>query len=210
MEFTSWDTGLRSDYLEHHGIPGMKWGVRRFQNEDGSLTSLGQARYGEGGKGARARTMQRHFNKLGAGYANVNAERHYAVKRMNKLSNKAMNYAAKKNLNSEEAMSANKKMSKYGKKIQKSAAKAKEAESRMRAIDDLQRRILTKANEAGYTTKSKNVVRLGNTAKQRYGSVIAAALAGGGVIPGLVIGGIRGSRAVETKGKRVKIRSNYS
>lgn len=33
-------------YLAHHGIKGQKWGVRRFQNEDGSLTSEGRDRYG--------------------------------------------------------------------------------------------------------------------------------------------------------------------
>lgn len=31
--------------LAHHGIKGMKWGVRRYQNKDGSLTSKGEARY---------------------------------------------------------------------------------------------------------------------------------------------------------------------
>lgn len=32
------------DELQHWGIPGMKWGVRRFQNRDGSLTSAGKKR----------------------------------------------------------------------------------------------------------------------------------------------------------------------
>lgn len=31
--------------LKHHGILGMKWGVRRYQNADGSLTEAGKARY---------------------------------------------------------------------------------------------------------------------------------------------------------------------
>lgn len=35
---------VSSDYLEHHGILGMKWGVRRFQREDGSLTPAGKKR----------------------------------------------------------------------------------------------------------------------------------------------------------------------
>lgn len=36
------------DYLEHHGIMGQKWGVRRYQNEDGTLTEEGKARYNDG------------------------------------------------------------------------------------------------------------------------------------------------------------------
>lgn len=39
----------KSDDLEHSGIKGMKWGVRRYQNPDGSLTPEGKLRYNESG-----------------------------------------------------------------------------------------------------------------------------------------------------------------
>ena len=32
--------------LRHHGIKGQKWGVRRYQKSDGSLTPIGKLRYG--------------------------------------------------------------------------------------------------------------------------------------------------------------------
>lgn len=65
-----WTDG--ATYLMHHGIKGQKWGVRRFQNEDGSLTSAGKERYNralERSKkyGEKAdRQIEMHGGKAGA------------------------------------------------------------------------------------------------------------------------------------------------
>ena len=55
-----------SDELYHYGIPGMRWYIRRFQNEDGSLTPAGRRRYGvnESGEMARRDKYERDRERL--------------------------------------------------------------------------------------------------------------------------------------------------
>lgn len=53
-----------SSYLEHHGIKGQKWGIRRFQNADGSLTPDGKKRYGVNDKKVKYKVkLQSPFEK---------------------------------------------------------------------------------------------------------------------------------------------------
>ena len=47
-----------NDYLYHHGIKGQKWGVRRYQNYDGTWTEAGKERYGT------AERMTNKYNSL--------------------------------------------------------------------------------------------------------------------------------------------------
>lgn len=50
-------------YLAHHGILGMHWGVRRFQNPDGSLTPAGERRYDVDGSKISKRKQRKAFAK---------------------------------------------------------------------------------------------------------------------------------------------------
>lgn len=45
MNEYSWSLSLNSDYLVHYGTKGMRWGNRKYQYNDGSLTPAGRERY---------------------------------------------------------------------------------------------------------------------------------------------------------------------
>lgn len=53
------DNFLEHSFLAHHGILGMKWGIRRYQNKDGSLTTAGKIRYGRNIVLPKGQTMYR-------------------------------------------------------------------------------------------------------------------------------------------------------
>ena len=59
---------LREDELYHHGIKGQRWGIRRYQNPDGSLTPAGMRHYGrQAKKDAKEYARAKMFYGEGAG-----------------------------------------------------------------------------------------------------------------------------------------------
>ena len=60
---TSNGSFISQNELYHHGIKGMKWGVRRFQNEDGALTTAGKKRYEDESTGSDKKTSSNNGSK---------------------------------------------------------------------------------------------------------------------------------------------------
>lgn len=78
-----YDSIYPPDYyiLEHHGIRGQKWGVRRYQNSDGSLTPAGRSRYITANKHA----IDWATYKIGGDKAESKMGRHASLRSMTNL-----------------------------------------------------------------------------------------------------------------------------
>lgn len=84
---------LSSSCLKHYGILGMKWGVRRYQNEDGTLTEAGKARYAkvQAKEQARALERERQMNPYGHGRSVSAEQRNRKSRDKNKYGTKGVN-----------------------------------------------------------------------------------------------------------------------
>lgn len=139
--------------LYHHGIKNQKWGIRRFQNEDGSLTPEGRKRYAKNGATrSGARRLQRDFNKYDQQLAYTVGEMRVTRRQTNKYANRAMN-----------------QMEKYGqddKRAQKSAKKATENlkqmlkdETELKKMEQKTWQMMANAHELGYNVSVSRVAR---------------------------------------------------
>lgn len=151
--FTDWESGI---YLEHYGVPGMKWGVRRYMNKDGSLTASGRKRYASQLSRTSASKMTSDFNNLDKSYANVVARHQTNMSKTAKFARKGHRLEAK----GKRAKAAKQlaKSLKYGKM-------AAENNQQKKGIESLQWRIIGAAARNGYTTRGKAVSREGSDGK---------------------------------------------
>ena len=155
MDFTSWDRGLRSDELAHFGVKGMRHGVRRYQNPDGSLTPLGMQQYG----------VQGHRSAMGVSrdLRRMEKERAGAQARADYYSNRAAKAQAKARLRAQKAGMP----VQTSKKTQRFADKAKKYKDLASSAKSMSDKAIKSALKKGYSVSSRDTMRFVRKGKDK-------------------------------------------
>ena len=134
-------------YLAHHGIKGQRWGVRRFQNPDGSLTQLGAKRHYYQ---TTLNDLDKKSTKGIAQYMRTNAKLAKSAKKTVKYLDKYEKDKSSRNKNK-----ADKSEKKSAELLNKSKLQAKSVED----TDSKIWKTIGAALQSGYNVSSKKVYR---------------------------------------------------
>lgn len=126
-------------YLAHHGIRGQKWGVRRYQNEDGSLTSAGKSRYSTDS----AKKATKSLNRIEKENAKLKTKSAIARIKANKAYQKGKDS-----------------------KSESYAKRAKEYDDAVKAGEKLTKSLASDASKRGYSIRSNDVTRYTHIGRQ--------------------------------------------
>lgn len=158
------------NYLEHSGVKGMRWGVRRYQNEDGTLTEAGKLRYSKGltdkersrydKYSTSTRGVKRSFDRMDKDYALHYGKFKEHEKRFNKKMIKAMDIAKNRYGGDVKAAEANdKKFNKFKLQAADSVTRAHSESLKMKDIESLQWKKIAQAHELGYDVNIRDINR---------------------------------------------------
>lgn len=175
------DSVKHSDFLAHHGIHGQKWGIRRFQNPDGTLTEAGKKRYGANSAGeiSSAKGLQRRLNDVDKSIARNTYD---ASKALNKAGKKMGFSSGEKNT---------KKLMEAQKNIEAGKAETEE--------------LLKKISENGYTSLTIPTRRaVGSKGEAVARSILATGILNAALLPLGRIGAMVSVPTVSGKNYRVK------
>ena len=115
--------------IAHHGVKGMKWGVRRYQNKDGSLTAAGKNRYGEAYEGFAKNYRTKQVQRVGKSYDKQ-------ISRVNRRLAKKVDRTERKLVNAKESGASDKKVQKLERKNETARLRADFVANRNKQIRD--------------------------------------------------------------------------